>query len=108
VVFTYIGGLRRRESSALASKLSAMTNIEMNPETATDTVTDTLEAAPVAEAPHHKGSKKNRGTKRNKAQRRAAKALAYFAMIFTGLLVLSEPWLLIPVAALVLAISLWD
>ncbi|MFF4397077.1 hypothetical protein [Streptomyces sp. NPDC001480] len=84
-----------------------MTNINMKqPETAIDTDAHTL-AAPGAKAPHHKGSKKNTGTK-NKAKRRAAKALAYFALIFTGLLVLVEPWLLIPVAALVLAISLWD
>ncbi|MFF3689662.1 hypothetical protein [Streptomyces sp. NPDC002187] len=87
-----------------------MTNIDMNPATATatatataiDTETGILEAAPGTAAPLHKGSKKN------KAQRRAAKALAYFSLIFTGLLVLAEPWLLIPAAALVLAISLWD
>ncbi|MEU5539130.1 hypothetical protein [Streptomyces sp. NPDC020362] len=84
-----------------------MTNISMEPETTIDIDTHTLEAAPCAEAPHHKGSKKNKGTK-NKAKRRAAKALAYFALIFTGLSVLAEPWLLIPVGALVLAISLWD
>ncbi|WP_406209040.1 hypothetical protein OG331_46275 [Streptomyces sp. NBC_01017] len=53
-------------------------------------------------------SKKNKGTKKSKTQRRAAKALAYFALIFTGLAVLAEPWLLIPVAALMLAIALWD
>ncbi|MET8627317.1 hypothetical protein ABZW30_26790 [Kitasatospora sp. NPDC004669] len=83
-----------------------MTNIDMKkPESAIDT--DTLEAATGAGAPHHKGSKKNKGTK-NKAKRRVAKALAYFALLFTGLLVLAEPWLLIPVVALVLAISLWD
>ncbi|MEU6218176.1 hypothetical protein ABZ845_11760 [Streptomyces sp. NPDC047022] len=95
-----------------------MTNIGMNPATATatttatDTATETevsiLEAAPDAAAPHDKVSKKNKGTKKNKARRRAAKALAYFSLVFTGLLVLAEPWLLIPVLALVLAISLWD
>ncbi|MFI1368870.1 hypothetical protein [Streptomyces griseochromogenes] len=86
-----------------------MTNIDMTkPETATDTDTHTLEAAPGTEALHHKGTKKNKGTKKTKARRRAAKALAYFALIFSGLLVLAEPWLLIPVVALVLAISLWD
>ncbi|MCX4820212.1 hypothetical protein OG883_09890 [Streptomyces sp. NBC_01142] len=76
-----------------------MTNIEMNPATAT--ATDTLEA-PVADAPHQKGKKKN------KAKRRAAKALAWFALVFTALLVLAEPWLLIPVATLIVAVSLWD
>ncbi|GGN95014.1 hypothetical protein GCM10011579_095140 [Streptomyces albiflavescens] len=91
-----------------------MTNIDMNPATAAaaataiDTQTGILEAASDAAAPHDKGAKKNKGEKKNKAQRRAAKALAYFALIFTGLLVLAEPWLLIPAAALVLAISLWD
>lgn len=85
-----------------------MTNTDMNPATATAIDTDVLEAAPGAAAPHDKGSKKNKGTTKKKARRRTAKALAYFALIFTGLLVLAEPWLLIPVAALVLAISLWN
>ncbi|MGW7381140.1 hypothetical protein [Streptomyces sp. NPDC054794] len=93
-----------------------MTNIDMKPENANDTDTDiatetdtyTAEATPGAQAPHHKDSKKNKGTKKNKARRRTAKALAYFALIFSGLLVLAEPWLLLPVAALLLAISLWD
>ncbi|MFD7613054.1 hypothetical protein [Streptomyces sp. NPDC059828] len=82
-----------------------MTNTEVKPEAATNTDTDTctLEAAPGAATPHDKGTRKKR-----KGQRRAAKALAYFALVFTGLLVLAEPWLLIPVVALVLAISLWD
>ncbi|MET8452628.1 hypothetical protein [Streptomyces sp. NPDC005209] len=93
-----------------------MTNIDMKPENANDTDIDiatetdtyTAEATPGAQAPHHKDSKKNKGTKKNKARRRTAKALAYFALIFSGLLVLAEPWLLLPVAALLLAISLWD
>ncbi|MEU6221679.1 hypothetical protein ABZ845_29885 [Streptomyces sp. NPDC047022] len=101
-----------------------MTNIDMNPATATATATATttaidtttgagtgisiLKAAPGAAAPHDKVSKKNKGTKKSKARRRAAQALAYFSLVFTGLLVLAEPWLLIPVLALVLAISLWD
>ncbi|QKV90536.1 hypothetical protein HUT19_01050 [Streptomyces sp. NA02950] len=89
-----------------------MTNNDRNPATAT--ATGILEAAPGTAAPHDKDSKKgedskkNKDTKKNKAQWRAAKALAYFALIFTGLMVLAEPWLLIPVAALLLAISLWD
>ncbi|MFG2126092.1 hypothetical protein [Streptomyces sp. NPDC048710] len=85
-----------------------MTNIDMTkPEIAIDTDTHTLEATTDVGALHHKGTKKNNGAK-NKAKRRVAKALAYFALIFSGLLVLAEPWLLIPVVALVLAISLWD
>ncbi|MGF0174206.1 hypothetical protein ACQF36_27920 [Streptomyces sp. Marseille-Q5077] len=97
-----------------------MTNTDMNAatDTATPTVIDTepgiVEAALDATAPHTKGSKKhtglkkNKGTKKSTTQRRVAKTLAYFALIFTGLAVLAEPWLLIPVAALMLAISLWD
>ncbi|MGW6737425.1 hypothetical protein [Streptomyces sp. NPDC055013] len=97
-----------------------MTNTDMNAatDTATTTVIDTepgiVEAALDATAPHTKdskkytGLKKNKGTKKTKTQRRVAKSLAYFALIFTGLAVLAEPWLLIPVAALMLAISLWD
>ncbi|WP_328929807.1 hypothetical protein OG429_38015 [Streptomyces sp. NBC_00190] len=90
-----------------------MTNIDMKPETAIDTDIDTntqtfeVVSGTEAEAPHHKGSKKNKGRK-SKARRRVAKALAYFSLVFSGLLVLAEPWLLIPVIALVLAVSLWD
>ncbi|MER7468294.1 hypothetical protein [Streptomyces sp. NPDC097981] len=90
-----------------------MTNIDMKPETAietgtgTGTGTQTFEAVSGTEAAHHKGSKRNKGRK-SRARRRVAKALAYFSLIFSGLLVLAEPWLLIPVIALVLAISLWD
>ncbi|WP_406419222.1 hypothetical protein [Streptomyces sp. NBC_01614] len=64
--------------------------------------------APDTASKKNKGTKKTKGTKKSKTQRRAAKALAYFALIFTGLAVLAEPWLLIPVAALMLAIALWD
>lgn len=71
-----------------------MTNTEVNP--ATDTATETMRNETVS-----------KGTRKTKTQRRAAKTLAYFALIFTGLAVLAEPWLLIPVAALVPAISLW-
>ncbi|WP_432199070.1 hypothetical protein [Streptomyces sp. bgisy027] len=101
-----------------------MTNNDTNPAaaTATDTLTATdaatvtglPEAAPDTAAPHDKGATRNKGVRKDKrektstARRRTAKALAYFALIFTGLLILAEPWLLIPVAALVLAISLWD
>ncbi|MFE9635815.1 hypothetical protein [Streptomyces sp. NPDC006463] len=82
-----------------------MTNIDMKPETAIDTDTDT--DTENAQAPHHKGSKKDKGRK-SKARRRVAKALAYFSLVFSGLLVLAEPWLLIPVIAMLLAVSLWD
>ncbi|MFJ3229830.1 hypothetical protein [Streptomyces sp. NPDC086787] len=85
-----------------------MTNTGTHTETATFT-------ALLEKAPHDKEPKKNKadakkgkGTKKGKARRRTAKALAYFALVFTGLTVLAEPWLLLPVAALILAISLWD
>ncbi|MEU6706123.1 hypothetical protein [Streptomyces wuyuanensis] len=78
-----------------------MTSTDTN--TATATSTGFVEAGPAAAALHDNGPKK-----KGKARRRTAKALAYFALISTGLLVLAEPWLLLPVAALVLAISLWD
>ena len=67
-----------------------MTNIETDIETNIDSDIET------------------KGKKKNKAKRRAAKALAWFALVFTALLVLAEPWLLIPVAALTVAVSLWD
>ncbi|MEU8523577.1 hypothetical protein [Streptomyces sp. NBC_01216] len=81
-----------------------MTNNDTNPAIATGL----LEVAPGPEASHDKGTKKTKGTKRNKGRRRMAKALAYLALAFTGLLILAEPWLLVPVAVLALAISLWD
>ncbi|MGW0807781.1 hypothetical protein [Nonomuraea sp. NPDC002799] len=46
--------------------------------------------------------------KKNKARRRVAKGLAWFALLFTAVLVLAEPWLLLPTAAMVAAIVLWD
>ncbi|MEV4372771.1 hypothetical protein AB0J71_37275 [Nonomuraea sp. NPDC049637] len=46
--------------------------------------------------------------KKTKARRRAAKGLAWFALLLTAGLVLAEPWLLLPAAALLAAIALWD
>ncbi|MFC8848472.1 MULTISPECIES: hypothetical protein [unclassified Micromonospora] len=40
-------------------------------------------------------------------RRRAAKALLYVSLILTALLVLAEPWLLVPVATAAVALSLW-
>ncbi|MGW6979689.1 hypothetical protein ACWGE1_09595 [Streptomyces sp. NPDC054932] len=91
-----------------------MTNTDMNRTTATATTTTTTIDTGVLEAPraaaeHDSGPQKTKGTKkRSRARRRVAKALAYSALVLTGLLVLAEPWLLIPIIALVLAISLWD
>ncbi|WP_431903004.1 hypothetical protein [Nonomuraea sp. bgisy101] len=45
--------------------------------------------------------------KKSKAKKRAAKSLLWFALLGTAVLVLAEPWLLIP-AALLAAIALWD
>lgn len=101
VAITGIGGLHRRECGAPATKLSAMTNTEVNP--ATTTATGLFEAVSLDKAANPK-----KNSKTSRARRRTAKALAYFSLIFTGLLVLAEPWLLLPAVALVLAISLWD
>ncbi|MGR6921874.1 hypothetical protein ACU635_47160 [[Actinomadura] parvosata] len=46
--------------------------------------------------------------KKHKARRRVAKGLAWFALLLTAVLVLAEPWLLLPAAALLAAIALWD
>jgi uncharacterized protein YndB with AHSA1/START domain len=41
-------------------------------------------------------------------RRRAAKVLAWTSLGLTALVVLAEPWLLVPVALVALALSLWD
>jgi hypothetical protein len=46
--------------------------------------------------------------KKSKAKRRAAKGLAWFALLSTAIRVLAEPWLMIPAAALLVAVALWD
>ncbi|MFE9258559.1 hypothetical protein [Streptomyces sp. NPDC006879] len=79
-----------------------MKNIDMTPAMAIATDEGALGTASASATPDGKNSKKKT------AGRRAAKALAYFALAFTMLLVLAEPWLLIPVVALLLAVCLWD
>lgn len=51
-----------------------------------------------------KATKRARKTRR----RRAAKILAWTSLGLTGLFVLAEPWLLVPVLTFALALSLWD
>ncbi len=46
--------------------------------------------------------------KKRKTRRRIAKALAWVSVALTAVMVLSEPWLLLPVITLVVALSLWD
>ncbi|MFF5217699.1 hypothetical protein [Micromonospora sp. NPDC000442] len=46
--------------------------------------------------------------KRRKTRRRVAKGLAYVSLAITAVLVLSEPWLLLPLVMFVAALSLWD
>lgn len=58
-------------------------------------------AVPPAGSPAKKGGKR-------KNKRRVAKGLAYLALLGTAVLVLAEPWLLIPAIALLAAIALWD
>ncbi|MCG7285852.1 SRPBCC family protein [Cellulomonas sp. ACRRI] len=45
---------------------------------------------------------------RRARRRRWAKALAWASLGLTGLFVLAEPWLLVPVVLFVVALSLWD
>ncbi|BAL93153.1 hypothetical protein AMIS_79330 [Actinoplanes missouriensis 431] len=47
-------------------------------------------------------------SKKRKMRRRIAKGLAYLSLAITALLVLSEPWLLLPLITFVVALSLWD
>ena len=47
-------------------------------------------------------------SKKRKTRRRVAKALAYVALAVSAVLVLSEPWLLLPLVMFVAALSLWD
>lgn len=46
--------------------------------------------------------------KKRKNRRRIAKALAWVSVALIAVMVLSEPWLLLPVITLVVALSLWD
>jgi hypothetical protein len=68
------------------------------PDTADHLEPDT---AGVAEPGEQKGNKR-------KTKRFADKGLLLFALIFTTVLVLSEPWLLVPMGATAVALALWD
>lgn len=89
-----VGGFHRRERRAVAATVGGMTT--------TDDTTYTVpgEGKPVPG--------EGKPAKKNKARRRAAKGLAWFALLLTAVLVLAEPWLLLPAAALLAAIALWD
>lgn len=65
-------------------------------------MTETRTVPSVADAPSH-GRKPRRRT-----QRRIAKALLWFALLFSAVAVLAEPWLLVPVVAVAAALILWD
>ncbi|MFI5494209.1 hypothetical protein [Actinoplanes sp. NPDC051859] len=45
---------------------------------------------------------------KRKGRRRTAKVLAWLSLAMSGAMVLAEPWLLLPVATMVIALSLWD
>lgn len=47
-------------------------------------------------------------SKKRRTRRRIAKGLAWTSLAFTALLILAEPWLLIPVVTFAIALSLWD
>jgi hypothetical protein len=61
------------------------------------------EGIPANTSPQLKPKKRKRRT-----QRRIAKALMWFALLFSAVAVLSEPWLLVPVIAVGAALILWD
>jgi fatty acid desaturase len=77
--------------------------------TTSDALQPPEEAPAVTEAfttdtsPQHQPKKRRRRT-----QRRIAKALMWFALLFSAVAVLSEPWLLVPVVAVAAALVLWD
>ncbi|MGP3921423.1 hypothetical protein [Nonomuraea sp. 10N515B] len=58
--------------------------------------------------PENGTSEKKNKKKKSKTKRRMAKGLAWFALLFTAVLVLAEPWLLLPAGAMLAAIALWD
>jgi hypothetical protein len=91
VVITQVGGLRRREGECSRDEAECHDGHRHEPARRRATAT---------KSKGHEEEQRPSGA--------PPRALAYFALVFTGLLVLAEPWLLIPVAALALAVSLWD
>ncbi|MER7443684.1 hypothetical protein [Micromonospora avicenniae] len=83
-----------------------------------DAVAETKPPAPPAHASTHQAAEPSaevqqaaeRAAKKaaRRSRRKVAKALLYAALAMTALLVLAEPWLLVPVALTVLALSLWN
>ncbi|GAA3292270.1 hypothetical protein Dvina_19670 [Dactylosporangium vinaceum] len=65
-------------------------------------MTETHTAPAVTDAPPHARKPRRR------TQRRIAKALLWFALLFAAVAVLAEPWLLVPVVAVAAALILWD
>ncbi|MEU8239415.1 hypothetical protein AB0C07_14325 [Actinoplanes missouriensis] len=70
--------------------------------TLSTTPADLIVPAPDEAAASHQKSKKR------KTRRRVAKALAYLSLAVTAVLVLAEPWLLLPLITFMVALSLWD
>lgn len=69
-----------------------------------------LDASLASWLEHLRRTAETRATTRRerRAKRRAAKALAWTALGLTAVLVLAEPWLLIPVGLFAVALSLWN
>ena len=69
-------------------------------------------AQPPAGAPAQDSVKSSTGVhgkaKKRWIRRRVAKTLAWISVALTAVMVLSEPWLLLPVITLGVALSLWD
>lgn len=64
--------------------------------------------APSATIPADVAAPTQLKSKKHKTRRRIAKGLAWVAVAMTAVMVLAEPWLLLPVITLVVALSIWD
>jgi hypothetical protein len=67
---------------------------------ATDTAARTEATQPATDKPAK--------SRKRRVRRRVAKGLMWFTLVFTAILVVAEPWLLVPIVATLVALSLWD
>ncbi len=97
-----VGSHHRREETGPALRVSVVTTIDETPYTAP--AGEPENSMPENPTPEVGAPQK----KKRRAKRRLAKGLAWSALLFTAALVLAEPWLLLPTAAMLAAIALWD
>jgi peptidoglycan biosynthesis protein MviN/MurJ (putative lipid II flippase) len=45
---------------------------------------------------------------KRRRRRRVAKVLLYVSLIVTAVMILAEPWLLLPIGTAAVALSMWD